>query len=399
MKTGFAILSLSALLVLGLSSDLCAKDIKVLNQANLSGVAGSYPEYGWGFMDGIEYVNKAGGINGKPITAILEDVEYNVPKAVATFTRYSASEPPDELLMVIGYQTGVLKALIDKVNKEQKIPWVDGSYSTELFGPEGGPSKYPYYFSMGATYGDQMKVLLRWIKKDYKGSGNPKLALVYSPTEWGRDPLAVGKAYAKKIGVDVVDEEEVSFSATDVTTQVTNIRRAKAKYVIFHGFAGPTPVTPIFLKTARQYLKNAVILGTHYTTSINTFYSAGDAADGMIGAACGPMPTEDNPINRLARQLEKEHNRVVKDSYLYAEAVTHALLIKESWTAADNAGSLTRDGIKTAIENLKWDFMGRFGGRTVSYKTHTIPLVKIFKAHAKEKKWIPITDWMDPNAE
>lgn len=97
-----------------------AKDIKVLSLWNLSGIAGSYPEFGWGVMDAFDYINKQGGVNGKPIKSFLEDLRYDVPTGVALFTRYSASEPADELIIASGYMTGVLKALIDKVNKEQK---------------------------------------------------------------------------------------------------------------------------------------------------------------------------------------------------------------------------------------------------------------------------------------
>ena len=38
--------------------------------------------------------------------------------------------------MATGYITGGLKPLIEKVNVEEKIPWLDGSYSTEIFGAE-----------------------------------------------------------------------------------------------------------------------------------------------------------------------------------------------------------------------------------------------------------------------
>jgi len=122
-------------------------------------------------------------VNGKPITYFLEDMRYSPTVEVANFTRYTAAENRNEFILASGYITGGLKPLIDKVNKEERIPWLDGSYSTEIFGPEGGPSKYPYYYSLGATYGDQFRVLLNWIKEDSKGKG--KVAIVYSPTEWG----------------------------------------------------------------------------------------------------------------------------------------------------------------------------------------------------------------------
>src|SRR4030042_764492 len=171
-----------------LSTPSSAKPIKVLAQFPMSGPVGSLPEFGWGFIDGMDYINGKGGVNGKPITYFVEDMRYSPTVEVANFTRYAAAEKRDEFLMASGYITGGLKPLIDKVNKEERIPWLDGSYSTEIFGPEGGPSKYPYYYSLGATYGAQFRGLLHWSKEDSKGKG--KVAIVYSPTQGGRDPLA-----------------------------------------------------------------------------------------------------------------------------------------------------------------------------------------------------------------
>ncbi len=400
MKKNIAILAFVLCTLLTLTNVSFGKEIKVLGSFALTGSAGAMPEFGWGFVDGIDYINKNGGINGKPVKGLLEDMRYDVPTGVAIFTRYAASEPANELLMAAGSMTGIIKALIDKVNIEQKIPWVDASYSTEIFGPEGGPAKYPYYFSMGATYGDQMKVLLKWIKQDFKGQGNPKIALVYSPTEWGRDPLAMGRDFAKKTGVDIVAEEEVTFTATDVTTQVTNVRRSGAKYLIFHGYAGGTPVTPIFLKTAKQFLKDVTILGTHYTTVLSTFLSAGEAAEGMIGTACLPMTHDvDNPGVKLFRELAKQNKRESKDFWPYLQSLNYVLLMKEAMIRADKAGELTREGMKKALENLTWDFNGVFEGKSFSYKSHTIPMVRLYKAQAKENKWQPIGEWINVNEE
>ena len=145
---------------------------------------------------------------------------------------------------------------------EEKIPWLDGSYSTEIFGAEGGPAKYPYYYSLGATYGDQIKILMKWVKENHKGKERARVGFVYSPTAWGRDGTPEGIAYAKKLGLDVVAEIEYPYSATDATTQATTLRKAKTQYILFHGFSGAGNYTAIFFKTIRKFLPDATIMGT-----------------------------------------------------------------------------------------------------------------------------------------
>jgi branched-chain amino acid transport system substrate-binding protein len=420
-KRTLAWLSLTVILVLLTGGPASAKDIKTLSQFPMSGPVGSLPEFGMGFTDGTNYINEQlKGVNGKAITFFLEDFRYDPTVEVANFNRYAAEHPKDELLMATGYITGGLKPLIEKVNVEEKIPWLDGSYSTEIFGAEGGPSKYPYYYSLGATYADQIKVLMKWIKENHKGKETTRVGFVYSPTAWGRDGIPEGMAYAKKIGLDVVATIEYPYTATDATTQATTLRKAKAEYVLFHGYSGAGNYTAIFFKTVRKYLPEATIMGTHYTTSPLPMQIFPDDFNGYVGAACRPLmdgvPRAETPMTnkmvKMAHDFAKKYRPddyapggKIRDMGLYSEGLTYALIVHEALTRADKAGALNRAGIKKALDTMVWDFHGLFDGKTFSYKSHTIPMVRIFRAESKtvelDGKRVPkgtlhpLTEWID----
>ena len=414
--------SLAAILCLLTGGVASAKDIKTLSQFPMSGPVGSLPEFGMGFIDGTRYIkDELKGINGKPITFFLEDFRYDPTVEVANFNRYAAEHPKNELLMATGYITGGLKPLIEKVNVEEKIPWLDGSYSTEIFGAEGGgPSKYPYYYSLGATYGDQIKVLMKWIKENHKGTGRARVGFVYSPTAWGRDGTPEGIAYAKKLGLDVVAEIEYPYTATEATTQATTLRKARAEYILYHGFSGAASYTAIFFKTIRKYLPDATIMGTHYTTGRFPMLIFPDDYNGYIGAACRPLmdavPRTDTPMTntmvKMAHDFAKKYRPddyapggKIKDIGLYSEGLTYALILHEALSRADKAGKLTRAGVKQVLDTMVWDFHGLFDGKTFSYQSHTIPMVRIFRAESKTVEvggkrvpkgtLHPLTDWMD----
>ncbi|NCP09645.1 MAG: hypothetical protein COZ70_04570 [Deltaproteobacteria bacterium CG_4_8_14_3_um_filter_51_11] len=402
-----------------------AKDIKVLSQFPMSGPVGALPEFGWGYIDGMNWVNgEGGGVNGKKITWFLEDFRYDPTVEVANFNKYCAELSRDEFILATGYITGGLKPLADKVNKEEKIPWLDGSYSTEIFGAEGGPSKYPYYYSLGATYGDQLKILMKWIKDNHKAKGKPKVGMVYSPTAWGKDGLPESLAYARKIGLEVVAQIEYPYSATDATNECMQLRKAKAQYVIYHGYSGASGCTAIFFKTAKKVIKNVQLMGTHYTTNRMSILVCQEAYDGYIGVATRPFldavprakTSMENPIVKLAHEFARkyrpeEYKRGVKDKdsikdmFLYLEGLTYAFMIQKVLTDADNSGNLSREGVKKALDNLVWDYKGMFGGKKFSYKSHTIPMMQIFKADVKMVKMgetmvptgavNPITDWIN----
>ncbi|MBW2613543.1 MAG: ABC transporter substrate-binding protein [Deltaproteobacteria bacterium] len=410
--------------VFGGPSSTAAKEIKVLSQFPMSGPVGSLPEFGWGYIDGMNWVNgEGGGVNGKKITWYLEDFRYNPTVEVANFNKYTAEHRKDEFLMATGYITGGLKPLIEKVNVEEKIPWLDGSYSTEIFGEDGGPSKYPYYYSLGATYGNQIKVLMKWIKENHKAEGKPRVGFVYSPTAWGKDGTPEGIAYAKQLGFDVVAEIEYPYTATTATNECMQLRKVKAQYVVYHGYSGAGAYTAIFFKTAKKILKGVQLMGTHYTTGRFPILVAQEAFDGYVGVATRPFndavprskTTMDNAFVKFAHDFAKKYRPAeyekglkaggIKDMFLYEEGLTYALMIQKALTEADNKYELTREGVKKALDNMVWDFKGMFDGKAFAYKSHTIPMLRMFKAHVKMVKMgdkmvptgglTPIGDWIN----
>jgi ABC-type branched-subunit amino acid transport system substrate-binding protein len=424
-QRAFLVLSIILTLILAGSGTLLAKEIKVLTQFPLSGPHGTLPEVGWGYIDYMNWVNtEGGGVGGKKITYFLEDMRYNPTVEVATFNKYAAEHSKDELLMATGFITGGLKPLIEKVNKEEKIPWLDGSYSSEIFGKEGGPSKYPYYYSLGATYGHQNMMCMKWIKENHKGPGKPRVGYVYSPTGWGRDGPPEGKAYAKKLGIDIVAEIEFPYTATDATNECMQLRKKKAQYVIYHGYSMTQSATIIFFKTAKKVIPKIQIMGTHYTSSYPVFgpLLAGPAFDGYIGIACSPVfdavprsaTPMDNKVVKFAHDFAKKYRPEaykkgmqggIRSMSLYYGGLIYAVFIHEALTRAHKSGDLTRLGVKKALDNMVWDFRGAFGGKTFAYKSHTVPMLRVYRGKVKMVKMgdkmvptgglEPISDWIN----
>jgi hypothetical protein len=122
----------------------------------------------------------------------------------------------------------------------------------------------------------------------------------------------------------------------------------------------------------------------------------------------------DNPMVKLAHDFAKKYRPEeykkglkggIKDMFLYMEGLTYALMIQKVLTEADNAGELTREGVKKVLDNMVWDFEGMFGGKEFSYKSHTIPMMRMWKAEVKmvdmkgkmvpTGQVVPVTDWIN----
>ena len=380
-----------------------SKVVKVGAPIPLGGVGGAYVGIGWGYNDCQAYINGKGGVRGNQINFLVEDNRWDVTTEIAIINRLLTMEPKEELLLFCGNLiTGTLKAMSEKINKEVQIPSISLSYSVEMFGKAGGPSKYPYYFSLGPDYAQQMGLLLRYIKKDHKKEPPAQVALVYSPTEFGRDPLADMKEDAKKLGIQIVSEEEMVPTASDVTTQVLNIRKAKPDYIIWHGFLPGMLVSPVFIKTVKQYLPNVPILGTHYNTVPPMITAAGEAAEGLIGVNAGVMWFETkNPFVKLVHeQAEKSGRKIPEGEQLnYVLGWELGMLSAYAVELGAASGSLTREGIRKALDAATWDFLGKYEGKKFSYASHKVPMARIFKASFAQKQWNPITPWLNVDEE
>ncbi|NQU65000.1 MAG: hypothetical protein HQ517_12080, partial [SAR324 cluster bacterium] len=73
----------------------------------------------------------------------------------------------------------------------------------------------------------------------------------------------------------------------------------------------------------------------------------------------------------------------IKDMFLYMEGLTYAFFLQKALTDADKAGDLSREWVKKALDNMTWDFMGMFDGQVFSYESHTIPMMRLYRAEVK----------------
>jgi branched-chain amino acid transport system substrate-binding protein len=208
-----------------------------------------------GFVDGADYVNEVlGGIAGRKLELIVEDTGYDVAKGTAAFNRVLSRERPDELLFVYGDSTGLSKALAPEIAR-LGLPYSATSFASEL----ADPKTYPTIFVFGPTYNDMMEALLRQVRLQ---KGKARIALVYSNTEFGRDPIPYVKQRAKALGMEVVHEEVTPPAFTDATPVVLNLRRANPDFVLLQGYA--LSVEPLILRTAREQGLKAQFMGTYY---------------------------------------------------------------------------------------------------------------------------------------
>ena len=336
-----------------------------------------------GLEDALMMANEEGGINGKQIKYIMEDGTYSVDKAVAAFKRIMARDNPP---IMYGESTGMGKAVAPEIKDRYKVLYSSTSFSSEL----ANAAANPYVFVPGPTYSDMFGILLKYIAKEKPGAN---VAFFYSDTEFGRDPVPYGREMCKKLGLNLVAEEVAKVGGVDVASQVLDLKRKKAEYVIFQGFV-LSPVATV-IKQARDYGLKAKFMGTHWGTHKMLLDKMGPLAEGYLGVMPYAFYYQDDipMIKKIRAWNQKHHPKVKYRPTSYMQGFFTGLVFVECLKRADKAGDLTGDGLVKALQSIKnFDVGGLMAPITVV--NNKIPMGRVYKANVSKKIFEPISDWI-----
>lgn len=335
-----------------------------------------------GLSDYITHVNEKGGIGGKKLVYIFDDTEYKVDKAVAIFKRIMAKDNP---FIFYGDSTGLGKAIAPMIKEKYKCFYGSTSFSSEL----ADRANNPYVFVSGPTYSDMVGILLKYISQKKPGA---RVALFYSDTEFGKDPIPLGKKMAKQLGLNLVADLVAKVGAVDVTSQVLELKRKKPDYLIMHGFV-LSPV-PALLKGCKDMGVKVVPMATFWGMGKMVLDKLGPLAEGFTGVMQYTYYWYDVPaINEMKAFNAKHHPDVKHRTTYYTQGWFTGMIFEECLKRADKAGKLTGEGLSEALASIKdWDAGDLIA--PVTFKDNKIPVAKVWQANVQKKMYEPISDWI-----
>ncbi|MCP4688419.1 MAG: ABC transporter substrate-binding protein [Desulfobacterales bacterium] len=336
-----------------------------------------------GLEDALMMANEEGGVNGKKIKYIMEDGTYKMDVAAAAFKRIMSRDNPP---VMYGESTALGKAISPEIKERYKILYSSTSFSSEL----ADPGKNPYVFVPGPTYSDMFGILLKFIAREKPGAN---VAFFYSDTEFGKDPIPYGREMCKKLGLNLVAEEVSKVGGVDVATQVLDMKRKKAEYVIFQGFV-LSPVSTV-IKQSRDYGLKAKFMGTFWGTHKMLLDKLGPLADGYMGVMPYAFYYQDEipMIQKIRAWNEKHHPDVKYRPTSYMQGFMTGLLFVECLRRADKMGDLSGDGLVKALQSIKdLDVGGLMAPVTVV--NNKIPMGRVYRANVSKNAYEPVSDWI-----
>jgi branched-chain amino acid transport system substrate-binding protein len=343
MKFGKSLLAVAVAVLLTVPA-WGAETIKIGGLWDLTGVTADVGKpFAEGVQDSIAYVNSKGGVNGKKIELINVDYAYKIPQANAAYKKFVDQ---DKVIMINGWGTGDTEALKDTVAKD-KIPYFSASFSGHLT----DPTKTPYNFFVGASYSDQIRGFLQYVKKNWKDTKRaPKVAFLYPNHGFGKAPIEAGRRYAKELGIDLVDEEVIPASFQDVTSNLLNMQKKAPDYAYVQ-----TTVSwcAILLKDAKRLgITTKFFLGNYGMTEALPLL-AKDAAEGVYGMATHAPYGANVKGMKIITDWNKQHPSKDQRDTAYVRGWAYGLTWAEGLKIADKKKQLTGEGVKNALETMR----------------------------------------------
>lgn len=335
-----------------------------------------------GMQDYISIINEQGGVSGQKVRYEVEDTGYKVDVSVSVFNKITAK---DKVHLYYADSTGFAKVIGPDLQRRGDILMGGNSFATEL----NDPAKFPFYFMSGPDYSEMVKVLLRYIAKE---KPKAKIALIYSDTEFGRDPIPVSLSYAKELGLNIVQQIATPPTSVDVSTEVLKLRRADPDYTIFHGYT--LAPMPEFITQAKGLGLRTRFMGTYWAMDLTTVSKMGADADGFMGVAPYRYyfdKSANSPMLERIRKMRPEYQQL---GYIQG-FFTAMLLIESAKRTLASGKELTGANLKEALNSIKDFDTGGLIGVPVSVKGNSIPIGRVYQYDAKANTMVGVSEWID----
>ncbi|QCW50087.1 ABC transporter substrate-binding protein [Nocardioides dongxiaopingii] len=324
--------------------------VKIGAHFPLTGVAApGYSEIPTGAQAYFDYVNAAGGINGRTIEYVVKDDGYDPSKTGAVTNELVLDE--EIFAMVGGLGTPTHRTVVDFLNEEE-VPDLFVSSGSLQWGDD--VEAKPYTFGWQTDYESEGKIIGQYVAENLPDA---KVGLFLQDDDFGTDGE---KGLRQFLDDQIVSVQRYTSGNTEVAPQVTALQADGADVVI--GFNTPsytalTQLTALGLGYQPQWVYSNVGSDPTLVGGLLAQFSEG-AVEGGTDALDGVMTTEyiagvdaaDDPWVQLWQKVWDEHGADGELTNYRIYGMSQAYAFVQALAAAGE--DLTRDGLVEAVEGL-----------------------------------------------
>ena len=362
---------------------------RIVNIGGLYDITGGTGDVGTPYAEGeqayFKYLESKGGIEGLKVSLSGKDYAYKIPEAQKI---YQELRDKDKVAAVMGWGTGDTEALRQQVAND-KLPYVSASYSENLKNIE----ESPYNFLVAASYSDQGRAILQWIKDNHEG-GEPTVALLYNDTAFGKSPIEDIKAYAEEIGIEIVDEQVVDVTATEAQSQLLNMEKKNPDYAIIQE---TWAATATILRDADTLGIDTQFFGLNWASGEGVIDIVGEEiAEGYMGILSHAMPYEDfEGMEEIKEYLDAEGKTIedIDQKFVQGWSAAKVMAAGIEEASKQTEGEITGEEIRAGLESLTDYDLGGLGAPVSFSADNHAGTEQTRLGVVKDGKWEQLTEY------
>jgi len=323
--------------------------------------------------------NEKGGVRGRKIKLIVEDTQYQVPRAVQAGAKLINRDRI--FAMVAGLGTPMNNALF-KDQLDAGVP--------NLFPLSAARSMFePFHklkFYGAATYVDQVRAGINYFvtKKAKKG-----LCAMYQDTDFGKEVLDGVQIQADKMKLKILETATHKPTDQDFTAPITKLKAAGCDLVVL-GTIVRDSIVPY--ATARKIGWTDVdFLGSAATYDLVVAAAQGGVTEGLYAMGLTDMPYRDTLSPTAQAWFDKYKDRFKAEPNIgavYGHVAADLTVVALEKTGA----TLTLDSFVKAMESIK-GYRDIFNGPEVSFGPDKHQgASSAFLAVVKGGRWVRLTE-------
>ena len=322
-------------------------------------------------------VNEKGGIHGRKIRYIVEDSQYQVPRAVQALNKLINSDGVFATIEDGGtpMNNATFPMAIEK-NVPKLLPL---SAARSMFEPF-----HKLKFSQYSSYVDEMRAGVKYFIEQ---RGKKAICAMYQDTDFGKDVLAGAVMQTEAMGQKLIATTAHKPTDTDFTAAIAKLREAKCDLITLGTIVRDTT---LIISTVRKLGWNVDLLGQVASYDTAVAEAPGNVAEGFYSMAPSLYAYPDDPrpeVQAFAKRYKAKYGFEV--NYLGEMGYTSAQIVIEALQRAGR--DLTVDSLVKAMESIH-DFHDLFGGTYSFSPTNHHGATAAFLSVVKNGRWVPVVD-------
>lgn len=321
-------------------------------------------------------LNAAGGVHGRKIRYIVEDSQYQVPRAVQAINKLINN---DGVFFTVEDGGTPMNNATFPMAIEKNVPkLLPLSPARSMFEPF-----HKLKFSQFSSYVDQMRAGVNYFVSK---RGKKAICAMYQDSDFGKDVLAGTEMQAEAMGLKVVATTAHKPTDTDFTASLQKLQDAKCDLIILGTIVRDTS---IIVSTAKKMGWNVDLVGqlATYDTAIASL--PGGAGEGFYSMAPSLYAYPDDPrpaVQELAKKYKAKYG--IDINYIGQAGYTSAQIVIEALRRAGR--NLTLDSLLAGMESIK-DYKDLFGASYSFSATDHHGATKAFLSVVKDGRWVPVS--------